>query len=183
MIFFFKIQTALPAGELEQEERSMLDQISELTTRLLDLKKTQSWLNDQRAKSLKTKCLRMKKLQLDEYKAKNIELDDREKELCRKTNQLMADLTSTCDNTPFQKSLIKILQNLKAAMNTTRNHSKTCGNNISLLIDTVHSLESAQEIHFRKLDKVIEKVKFLIIIIIIIVLGRHFPSFIERIIE
>ena len=43
-------------------------------------------------------------------------------------------------------------------MNTTRNNTKVCGDNVSLLTDTVHSLEVAQEFHFKKLDLVIEKV-------------------------
>ena len=46
-------------------------------------------------------------------------------------------------------------------MSTTRNNSKVCGDNVSLLIDTVHSLEVAQEFHFKKLEKVIEKVHIL----------------------
>ena len=44
-------------------------------------------------------------------------------------------------------------------MSTTRNNSKVCGDNVSLLIDTVHSLEVAQEFHFKKLERVIEKVQ------------------------
>lgn len=56
----------------------------------------------------------MKKLQLDEFKAKKSELDEKEKELCRKTNQLVEELASTCDDgTPFHKSLLKVLGNLK----------------------------------------------------------------------
>ena len=47
-----------------------------------------------------------------------------------------------------------------AGISTTRNNSKVQGNNISLLVDTVHSLEVAQEFHFKKLDRVIEKVFF-----------------------
>lgn len=43
-------------------------------------------------------------------------------------------------------------------MSTTRNNSKVCGDNVSLLIDTVHSLEVSQEFHFKKIDKFIEKV-------------------------
>ena len=43
-------------------------------------------------------------------------------------------------------------------MSTTRNNTKVCGDNISLLTDTVHSLEMSQEFHFKKLNKVIEKV-------------------------
>ena len=43
-------------------------------------------------------------------------------------------------------------------MSTTRNNSKTCGDNVSLLTDTVHSLEVSQEFHFKKLDCFIDKV-------------------------
>lgn len=47
---------------------------------------------------------------------------------------------------------------LTVNMSTTRNNSKTCGDNVSLLTDTVHSLEVSQEFHFKKLDTLIEKV-------------------------
>lgn len=43
-------------------------------------------------------------------------------------------------------------------MSTTRNNSKVCGDNVSLLTDTVHSLEVSQEFHFKKLDQIMEKV-------------------------
>ena len=43
-------------------------------------------------------------------------------------------------------------------MSTTRNNSKVCGDNVSLLTDTVHSLEVAQDFHFRRLDQVVDKV-------------------------
>ena len=48
-------------------------------------------------------------------------------------------------------------------VSTTRNNSKVLGNNISLLVDTVHSLQVAQEFHFQKLDQVIEKARNLLI--------------------
>lgn len=44
-------------------------------------------------------------------------------------------------------------------MSTTRNNTKVCGDNISLLTDTVHSLEVSQDFHFKKLDKIVAKVK------------------------
>ena len=44
-------------------------------------------------------------------------------------------------------------------MSTVRNNSKVCGDNVSLLTDTVHSLEIAQEFHFKQLQDVIRKVK------------------------
>ena len=43
-------------------------------------------------------------------------------------------------------------------MSTTRNNTKVCGDNVSLLTDTVHSLEVNQDFHFKKLDKIVEKV-------------------------
>lgn len=45
-------------------------------------------------------------------------------------------------------------------MSTTRNNTKVCGDNVSLLTDTVHSLEVNQDFNFRKLDKLVEKVTF-----------------------
>ena len=48
-------------------------------------------------------------------------------------------------------------------MSTTRNNSKVCGDNVSILIDTVHSLEVAQDLHFQKLDLVMEKVRWIIL--------------------
>ena len=48
-------------------------------------------------------------------------------------------------------------------MNTTRNNTKVCGDNVSLLTDTVHSLEVSQEFHFKKLEEVIIKVLIIII--------------------
>lgn len=44
------------------------------------------------------------------------------------------------------------------AMSTTRNNTKVCGDNISLLTDTVHSLEIAQEFHFQRLENIVKKV-------------------------
>ena len=43
-------------------------------------------------------------------------------------------------------------------MSTTRNNTKVCGDNVSLLTDTVHSLEVNQDFNFKKLDKLVEKV-------------------------
>lgn len=42
-----------------------------------------------------------------------LELEAKERELCKKTNQLVDELVDTCDDTPFHKALIKILGNMK----------------------------------------------------------------------
>lgn len=59
----------------------------------------------------------MKKKRLDDFKEKNLEMDKKEREQCRKTNQLIQELVDTCDNTPFNKALIKILGNMKGNIN------------------------------------------------------------------
>lgn len=51
-----------------------------------------------------------------------------------------------------------LLSQFLVGVNTTRNNSKVCGNNVALLTDTVHSLQASQEFHFKKLDLVMEKV-------------------------
>ena len=48
-------------------------------------------------------------------------------------------------------------------MSTTRNNTKVCGDNVSLLTDTVHSLEVNQDFHFKKLDHIVERVILIII--------------------
>lgn len=117
---------------------------------------------------------------MEVYKEKSLQLDEKERELCRKTNQLVEDLAATCEDTPFHKALIKILKNMKGnikklpyrtiysygskqsfsivTMSTTRNNSKTCGDNVSILTDTVHSLQVSQEFNFKRLDNLVEKV-------------------------
>ena len=62
---------------------------------------------------MKTKCEMVKKMRLQEYKDKTMEMDKKERELCRKTNQLVDELVEACEDTPFQKALLKILGNLK----------------------------------------------------------------------
>lgn len=80
---------------------------------MLDLKKKQKDLNEEKNVNLRTKCEQVKKLRLEAYKQKSNELDAKERELCRKTNQLVDELVAICDDTPFHKALIKILGNLK----------------------------------------------------------------------
>ena len=80
---------------------------------MLDLKKKQKDLNDEKAVHLRTKCELIKKMRLASYKEKSDALDAKERELCRKTNQLVDELVAECDDTPFHQALIKILGNLK----------------------------------------------------------------------
>lgn len=62
---------------------------------------------------MKSKSEIVRKKRLEEYKEKNKELDKTERNLCRKTNQLMEELVSASDDSPFNKALIKILGNMK----------------------------------------------------------------------
>ena len=62
---------------------------------------------------MKEKSNRVKNLRLTEFKSKAAELDEKERELCRKTNQLVDALISKCDDSPFQQALIDILGNFK----------------------------------------------------------------------
>ena len=62
---------------------------------------------------MKEKCDRQKRMSMEEYKGKTAEMDEREKELCQKTNKLVDELVDTCGDTPFHKALIELLRNLK----------------------------------------------------------------------
>ena len=55
----------------------------------------------------------VKKKRIEEYKQMAKELDAKERELCKRTSQLVDELVDTCEDTPFHKALIKILGNLK----------------------------------------------------------------------
>lgn len=57
-------------------------------------------------------------LRLEEYKQKSIEMDEKERALCRHTNKLIDQLVDCSDGTPFQKALIQILGNMKGKFNT-----------------------------------------------------------------
>ena len=65
------------------------------------------------AVNLRNQCERVKEMRLEVYKQKSQQISEKERELCRKTNQLVEELVATCDDTPFHQSLIKILKNLK----------------------------------------------------------------------
>ena len=54
-----------------------------------------------------------KVLKLNENKIRNRELNERERDLSRKTNKLFDELASTCDDSPFNKALLKLLGNMK----------------------------------------------------------------------
>lgn len=94
-----------------------LDSISDMTMTLLDLKKKQADLNAEKTIQLRTKCELVKKMRIESYKLKTSELDEKERELCRKTNKLVDELVANCEDTPFNKALIKILKNLKGKLN------------------------------------------------------------------
>ena len=84
-----------------------------MSSSLLDLKKKHSALILEKSQQMKTKCDMVRKSRLQQFNHKSQELDKKERELCRRTKQLVDELVSTCDNTPFHKALIKILSNLK----------------------------------------------------------------------
>ena len=94
-------------------EVNKLDKISELTSSLIELKKKQSQLKAQEANEIESKCAKIKKMRLEQYKKMTKELDAKERDLCRKTNQLVDELVAICEDTPFHKALLKILRNLK----------------------------------------------------------------------
>lgn len=80
---------------------------------MLELKKRQGQLAQEKSNLLKEKCDRSKKQRIEQYKRQTAEIDEKERELCRKTNQLVEELVNTCDDTPFHKALIQILSNMK----------------------------------------------------------------------
>lgn len=94
-------------------EKEKLDRIYDISLSLLALNKTKSQLMADHTRQMQEKCDLLKRNRIQEYKNQRQELDAKERELCRKTNQLAAELVDTSDDTPFQKALIKILGNLK----------------------------------------------------------------------
>lgn len=173
-------------------EQEKLDQICNQSASLIELKERQCQLEIEKTIILKDKCEKLRNIRILENRSKSMEMDEKERELCRQTNLLVDELMDTCDDSPFHKALIDILGNFKGILfyrfiavsdrrqftlefyyhrffpsaisfltvgiNTTRNNSKVCGNNISLLVDTVHSLQVNQDFHFKKLDQVLERV-------------------------
>ena len=100
-------------GKLQDVEQNKLRNISELCSCLLDLKQKQRKLEEERTIQLQTKCDMVKKMRIEEYKQKSNELGEKEKELCMKTNKIVDELVALCDDSPFHKSLIKTLGNMK----------------------------------------------------------------------
>ena len=84
-----------------------------MSSTLMDLNKKRSALEAEKKTQLRTKCEVVRKMRIESYKQKATELEIKERELCRKTNQLVDELVEHCDDTPFNKALIKILGNLK----------------------------------------------------------------------
>ena len=113
-MFFF--QSPLSPGQLLEVEQDKLDKISSLSCNLVELRKRQAQLEDEKNNLMKENCSRIQKKRLEEHKGKRAEVDEKERELCRKTNELVDDLVNTCDDTPFHQALIQILQNLKGAI-------------------------------------------------------------------
>lgn len=90
-----------------------MEHISQLSSSLLDLKKKKDNIQKETTLHLKNKCDLVKKKRIEEYKVMTTEINAKERELCRKTNQLVDELVDACDDTPFQKALMKVLTNLK----------------------------------------------------------------------
>lgn len=107
-------------GKLLQVEQKKLDDIYSLSTNLVDLKKRQSQLSNEKDNLLKEKCERIKKMRLDEFKGKSLEMDEKEKDLCKKTNLLVDQLVNTCGEIPFNKALIDILRNFKGIITLSK---------------------------------------------------------------
>lgn len=98
---------------MEEVEQEKLDKISTLSVSLLDLKKSLKKLENDKNTLMHEKCSRMKKLRQEDYNRKTTDMDEKEKELCRRTNQLVDDLVEACDESRFNKALVQVLRNLK----------------------------------------------------------------------
>ena len=115
LIFF---QSSVSPGDLQDIENEKLDRISSLSSSLLDLKKRQGQLAIERDKLIQEKCQRLKVMRMEEHKRKTADIDEKERELCRKTNELVDEFVRSCDKTPFHTALIQILGNLKGTFIT-----------------------------------------------------------------
>ena len=98
---------------MKEIENKKLDDIESISNNMLELKIKQAKLEKERIVQLKNKCDQVKKLRIEDYRKRKTDLDEKERELSRKTTQLVEELAATCDNTPFHKALLKILGNLK----------------------------------------------------------------------
>lgn len=79
----------------------------------MELKKKHSQLLEQKTSEIINNGNMIKKFRIEEYRKRSQQLDEKERELCRKTTKLVDELVDTCDETPFHRALIKILGNLK----------------------------------------------------------------------
>ena len=98
---------------MKEIENKKLDDIESISNNMLELKIQQAKLEKERIVQLKNKCAQVKQLRIDDYRKRKTDLDEKERELSRKTTQLVAELAATCEDTPFHKALLKILSNLK----------------------------------------------------------------------
>lgn len=98
---------------MEEAENNKLEKISAISATLLELKKRHGRLAEEKENLMREKFLKLKRSRLEEYRQKAADMDEKEKELCRKTNELLDDLIQTCDDTPFQRALVEILGNLR----------------------------------------------------------------------
>lgn len=100
-------------GKLHELGNEKLDQIASLSSSLVDLKTRQEKLEQEKNRLAKEKCQKLKEMKMADFNQKSMDMDEKERELCRKTNKLVDDFLSKCDDSPFHKALIHILNNLK----------------------------------------------------------------------
>ena len=132
-------QSSMSPGKLQDFENEKLDQISSLSTSILELRKRHAQLSIEKENLMKDKCLKFKEARIAEFEQKTTAIDEKERELCRKTKQLVDDLFGTCEDTPFHKALIQILSNLKGKLEN------------ALKIFSRHN-ETRQHMFFRKIE-------------------------------
>lgn len=113
MNVFFIIQSSLSPGRLQDAELEKLNRISTMSASMIDLKKKHSSLMEEIVRLMKKKDEIEKNRKMQKYKEQNQKLDEKERELCRKTNQLLQELASCSDESPFNKALINLLGNMK----------------------------------------------------------------------
>ena len=98
---------------MKKVENDKLDKIESISNNMLALKIQQAKLEKERIVQLQNKFDQVKQLRIEDYRQRKTELDEKERQLSRKTTQLVEELAATCEDTPFHKSLLKILGNLK----------------------------------------------------------------------
>lgn len=100
-------------GRMQEAESEKLDQISSISSSLLELKKRYSKLAEEKENLMRDKLIRLKKNRIEEHKQKASQLDEKERELCRRTNELVDKLLKTSDDSPFHRALMDVLGNMK----------------------------------------------------------------------